>query len=166
MTFSVEVGEDIKSLDLPYSEIFGEVARAALDHTSCPYECEISLILTDDDDIRRMNKEFRGIDAATDVLSFPMIEFDEPGDFGCVSGNEAEYLDPDTGDLMLGDIVISTDHVLAQAEAYGHSVKREFAFLISHSMLHLQGFDHIEPGEAAVMEAAQEQILDKLKIRR
>ena len=166
MTFYVEKDDGIKELELEYDVIFEKVAREALLYTSCPYECEINLTLTDNDGIHEMNREFRHIDSPTDVLSFPMIEFDVPADF---SGVEADYQDcfnPETGELMLGDIVISTDRVLIQADDYGHSVMREFAFLIAHSMLHLQGFDHMEPQEAAAMEKAQNTILNELDIRR
>ncbi len=166
MTFYVEKDDGIKELELEYDVIFEKVAREALLYTSCPYECEINLTLTDNDGIHEMNREFRHIDSPTDVLSFPMIEFDVPADF---SGVEADYQDcfnPETGELMLGDIVISTDRVLIQADDYGHSVMREFAFLIAHSMLHLQGFDHMEKAEAEVMEKAQNEILDGLGIWR
>ena len=79
---------------------------------------------------------------------------------------EADYFDPDTGELILGDIIISVDRVKEQAESYGHSQKREFAFLVAHSMLHLCGYDHMEEDEAKVMEAKQEQVLASLGITR
>ncbi|MBQ9359487.1 MAG: rRNA maturation RNase YbeY [Lachnospiraceae bacterium] len=166
MTFSVEYDEDIRELDLCVEEIFKSVAREALRYTDCPFECEISLTLTNDVAIRMLNKEYRKTDKATDVLSFPLQEFEKAGDFSGISEDSADCFNPDTGELMLGDIVISTDHVIAQAASYGHSVKREFAFLIAHSMLHLQGFDHMEPDDAIIMEKAQDKILDKLGIRR
>ena len=166
MTFSVEVDDNTEPLDIPCSGIFEKVALGALEFAGCPYECEVNLTLTDDDTIRLMNKEYRSIDKATDVLSFPLLEYDKPGDFGHVEEDYPDSFNPDTGELMLGDIVISTDHVKAQAEAYGHTVEREFAFLIAHSMLHLQGFDHEEEKDAGLMEKAQEEILDRLGIRR
>ncbi len=166
MTFFVDTDEGISDLDLPYEEIFEKVARASLLYTGCPYECEVDLTLTDDSRIHRMNLEYRGIDNATDVLSFPMAEFDKAGDFSKVRDNCSDCFNPDTGEFILGDIVISVDHVLAQAKEYGHSVMREFSFLIAHSMLHLQGFDHIKPEDAKIMENAQNEILDGLNIRR
>ncbi len=166
MTFSVDVEEGADKLDLPVEEIFKEVALGALSYTGCPYECEVSLTITDDHTIHLMNRQYRNIDRPTDVLSFPMLEFDSPGDFGGIGADDPGVVDPDTGEIMLGDIVISADHVLKQASAYGHSVKRELAFLIAHSMLHLQGFDHMEPSMAAEMEKAQEDILQRSGIRR
>ncbi len=166
MAFFAEYDEGIRELDLPCAEIFSEVAKEALSFTGCPYECEVNLTLTDDEGIREINREYRDMDRPTDVLSFPFLEFSKPGDFSRVEEEYPESFNPDTGELMLGDIMISTDRVRAQAEAYGHSVKREFAFLIAHSMLHLQGFDHMEPDEAAIMEQAQEKILDNIGMRR
>ena len=166
MTFSVEKYENITELNIPYEDIFRDVAKEALEFTGCPYECEVALTLTDDDGIHLMNREYRKVDKATDVLSFPLIDFEKPADFSHVEEAFPDSFNPDTGELMLGDIVISTDHVISQAEAYGHPVKREFAFLIAHSMLHLQGFDHEEPAEAELMYEAQEKILERLGIRR
>ena len=166
MTFSVEMDEGITDPGIPYDEIFARVAGEALRYTGCPYECEVTLTLTDDEAIHLMNREYRNMDRATDVLSFPLLDFDEPADFSRVEDEFSDSFNPDTGELMLGDIVISTDHVISQAEAYGHTVEREFAFLIAHSMLHLQGFDHEEPEDGKVMEKAQEDILDRLGIRR
>ena len=100
------------------------------------------------------------------MLSFPNLDFDRPGDFEISEDREADYFDPDTGELILGDIIISVDRVKEQAESYGHSRKREFAFLVAHSMLHLCGYDHMEEGEAKVMEAKQEQVLSSLGITR
>ena len=80
-----------------------------------------------------------------------MVEYDIPGDFSCVDEETGDMFNPENGELMLGDIVISKERVIAQAEEYGHSVKREYAFLIAHSMLHLFGYDHMEEGERAVM---------------
>ena len=154
MTFSVECDEGTRELGIDIRAVFEKAASAALEYTGCPYECDISLTLTGDEVIRQMNREHRNTDRATDVLSFPMLEFEKPGD------------DPDTGELVLGDIVISADHVLSQAEEYGHTVLREYAFLIVHSMLHLQGFDHIEPDDALIMERAQDDIMEKIGIRR
>ena len=102
-----------------------------------------------------MNLEHRGIDRATDVLSFPMLEFDHPGDFSIIDEETADVFDPESGELMLGDIVISVDKVLEQAQEYGHSPKREYAFLIAHSMLHLCGYDHMDDEERKVMEEKQ-----------
>ena len=113
-----------------------------------------------------MNLEQRGIDRPTDVLSFPMIEYDAPGDFSVIDEETGDAFNPETGELMLGDIVISKEKVLSQAEEYGHSPKREYAFLIAHSMLHLFGYDHMEEEERAEMEAHQRAIMEKVWIPR
>ena len=152
-------------LDLNYQEVAQRVGDAVLDYEQCPYESEVELLLTMDEEIREMNREFRDIDRATDVLSFPMIAYESPADFAFLEENESCF-DPDTGELMLGNIVISKQKVVEQAEEYGHTVEREYAFLIAHSMLHLLGYDHMEEEERAVMEKKQREILDGLGITR
>lgn len=166
MTLEFENESEVK-LDLPLEETARMVIEAALDELGCPYEAEISLLITDNSRIREMNRQFRQIDRATDVLSFPMIQFEHPGDFAFLEEEEPEEcFNPETGELVLGDIVISAEKVLEQAEEYGHSVKREYAFLIVHSILHLTGYDHMVPEEAEWMEQRQRQILEGLHITR
>ena len=152
-------------LDLNYQEVAQRVGDAVLDYEQCPYESEVELLLTMDEEIREMNREFRDIDRATDVLSFPMIAYESPADFAFLEEDESCF-DPDAGELMLGNIVISKQKVVEQAEEYGHTVEREYAFLIAHSMLHLLGYDHMEEEERAVMEKKQREILDGLGITR
>lgn len=142
------------------------IMEAVMEMEGCPYETTVSLLLTDNEGIRQFNREYRGIDRETDVLSFPNISFERAGDFSAVESGEADHFDPDSGELVLGDIIISTDRVMAQAEEYGHSVYREFAFLTAHSMFHLCGYDHMEEQEAGVMEAKQEAVLTQLGITR
>lgn len=142
------------------------VAEAVLDGESCPYESAVNLVITDNGKIREVNRLHRGIDRETDVLSFPNLEFDTPGSFDSVEGHEADYFDPETGELILGDIMISAEKVREQADCYGHSLRREFAFLVAHSMLHLCGYDHMEEKDAQVMEQKQEEILKGLGITR
>lgn len=165
MTYHVEV-ETEKTSDLNYREILEKVAERTLDMEKCPYEAEVSLLITDDEQIQIMNRENRDIDRSTDVLSFPMVEYAVPAGFEQAEEYAMDSFNPETGELMLGDIVISLDHVFEQAEKYGHSVMREFAFLIAHSMLHLIGYDHMISEEAKVMEEKQEAILDSLGIHR
>lgn len=153
------------TLPLPCREIAEEVIETALDLTGCPYEAEVSLLLTMDAQIREMNTQFRGIERATDVLSFPMVEYPLPGEFGFLEENEG-YFNPESGELSLGDIVISKEKVISQAEEYGHSVLREYAFLIVHSVLHLTGFDHMEEDERREMETKQDEIMKRLDILR
>ena len=143
------------------------VIMNTLDQLECPYEAEVSLLLTGDEQIREMNRSFRQKDAVTDVLSFPLADFPEEGDFSFLEESAAEeYFNPESGELMLGDIVINASRVISQAEEYGHSQIREFSFLIVHSLLHLTGYDHMEPEEEMRMRARQEQILSQLGIER
>ena len=157
---------------LPFEEeaLAADVINASLDEIGCPYEVQVSLTITDSSGIQEMNKEFRDIDAPTDVLSFPMLDYEQPGDFSFleeeVDGDQTDLFDPESGELVLGDIVINSDRVFSQANEFGHSIKREYAFLIAHSMLHLMGYDHMSPEEAAEMEALQEKILSGLGITR
>ena len=165
MTFCVE-NETEKELPFDVEEIAGKVMEAALEQEGCPYEASIELLLTDNEGIHAMNREFRNIDRPTDVLSFPNVDYEAPADFEGIEACVEDYFDPETGELCLGDIVISIDKVYEQAQEYGHAPLREFAFLVAHSMLHLLGYDHMEPDEAKVMEAKQEEILTKLGITR
>ena len=142
------------------------VVEAALELENCPYETEVNLLLTTDEEIHRMNMEFRQIDRPTDVLSFPMIEYETPGDFSGIREESDDLFDPESGELLLGDIVISKDKVMFQAEQYGHSPRREYAFLIAHSMLHLFGYDHMEDDERRIMEERQRRIMEKINILR
>ena len=152
-------------LDLPCEELATKIIEAALDYEECPYEVEVNLLLTMNDEIQEMNQNFRQIDRATDVLSFPMIDYEEAGNFDFLE-DVMDAFHPESGELMLGDIVISKEKVISQAEEYGHSVEREYAFLIAHSMLHLFGYDHMEEDERVVMEAKQKEILEQLQIFR
>lgn len=165
MTFYVE-NETQVNFPFDTEEVVEQVAEAVLDAEDCPYEVTLNVLLTDNDGIHEYNKEYRGIDRETDVLSFPNLDFEEPACFDIDEDLEADYFDPDTGELILGDIIISVDKVSEQSESYGHSLKRELAFLVAHSMLHLCGYDHMEPEEAAVMEGKQEEILTALGITR
>lgn len=148
-----------------YTDIALKVINASLDHEECPYDIDVSLLLTDDEAIEEINTQYRGIERSTDVLSFPLIDYDKPGCFDGFDDIE-DLFNPETGELMLGDIIISIDHCIAQANEYGHSVVREYAFLIAHSMLHLMGYDHMTEPEAAEMEKRQEEILESLGITR
>lgn len=152
--------------DFAEKEVAGAVAEKVLELENCPYEAAVSLLLTDNEEIRELNREHRGIDSPTDVLSFPNISYEIPADFAHVEENAADCFEPDSGELILGDIVISTEKVREQAICYGHSEKREFAFLTAHSMLHLLGYDHMTESEREVMEKKQEAVLSALGITR
>mgnify|MGYP000131136233 CR=1 FL=1 len=165
MTVTIESETEVP-FDFEYEQTAREVIAQAMDSEEFPYEAEVNLLLVDNDIIHELNLEHRGIDRATDVLSFPMIEYAEPADFDGVEHQFDDCVNPDTEEVLLGDIVICVESVYEQAEEYGHSVKREYAFLITHSMLHLMGYDHMVPEEAEVMEEHQRRILDVLKIKR
>lgn len=154
--------------EFPFSaeETAREVCEAVLEEEGCPYEAQVNIVLTDNAGIREMNRECRKIDRETDVLSFPNVDFVKEGVFDIDEDSEADYFDPESGELVLGDIMISVDKVYAQAQEYGHSVRREFAFLVAHSMLHLCGYDHMEEDERARMERRQDEILTGLGITR
>lgn len=160
MTITIEY-ETEQRLELPYEKIIDEIVMAAMDYEDCPYEAEVSVLLTDNEEIRRINREFRSLDSATDVLSFPMGDYEKPADFEHLEEASEDYFNPETGELLLGDIVISVEKVKEQAEKYGHSESRELAFLTAHSMLHLFGYDHMEEDERKVMEDKQEEILKR-----
>ena len=153
------------SLDLDCEALAKKVAQYVLELENCPYDSQVNLVLTDNSGIHEVNRQFRGIDAPTDVLSFPMIPFETPADYQILDQDES-FFDLDTEELLLGDIMISAERVISQAEDYGHSIKREFCFLVAHSMLHLLGYDHMVPEEAAIMEQKQEEALEKLGITR
>lgn len=165
MTSYVENETDV-SFPFTMQEILEQIMETVLETENCPYETTVNLLLTDRNGIREYNREYRDLDKETDVLSFPNIPFIKAGDFTVVEEDEAAYFDPDSGELVLGDIILSADHVAAQAQEYGHSLLREFAFLIAHSMFHLCGYDHMTPQEAAIMERKQEEVLEQLKITR
>ena len=164
MTLFFEEEGELK-LDLPCKELAEKVINAALDYVDCPYEAEVNLLLTMNDEIQEMNQNFRDIDRPTDVLSFPMVDYEEAGSFEFLE-NVVDAFHPESGELMLGDIVISKEKVISQAEEYGHSIEREYAFLIAHSMLHLFGYDHMEEDERIEMEQKQKEILETLQIVR
>ena len=165
MTLNFEAEVNVP-FDFDVEALAGEVINFTLEHEDFTYEPEVNLTLVDNEGIHAINKEFREIDRPTDVLSFPMLSYENAGDFSKLEDDYDDNFNPDTGEIMLGDIVISVDKVLELAESYGRTTKREYAFLIVHSMLHLFGYDHMTPEEAAVMEAKQKQILDEMNITR
>ena len=134
-------------------------AKAALKEQGVDVPCEISVMFTDDEGIREINREFRGIDSATDVLSFPMNEL-SPGAFDA----EACERDPETGAVLLGDMAISLERCAAQGEEFGHGFEREIMYLTVHSVLHLLGYDHMDEGEMKrAMRAREEAIMARLR---
>ena len=138
-----------------------KVIRTGLAAEGMTLPCEVDVLLTNDEGIHAVNLDMRGVDRPTDVLSFP--EFDlTPGEHP-----EVEDADPGTGLIPLGDMVISMEHVAAQAEEYGHNRKRELAYLVIHSVLHLLGYDHLDEGpQKRKMREREEAILAQLDIQR
>ena len=151
---AIEITEEI-------NDAIKKAIEASLKYENCDFDAELSVTIVDNEEIREINNEHRGIDKATDVLSFPMLEFDEEG-----NAIECEY-DFSDDTVILGDIVISAERAKEQAEELGHSFIREMAFLTVHSMLHLLGYDHVDDPEGeAEMIRKQKDILDGLGITR
>ena len=152
-----------ENADRKTARLVRKAVRTALRHEGISFRASVSVTVTDDAGIRELNRVHRNIDAPTDVLSFPLLDWtngrgEAPGDVDA---------DPRTGAVELGDIVISRERVAAQAEEYGHTVEREFAYLVVHSALHLLGYDHTDEGERKViMRAREEEILAGMGIRR
>lgn len=165
MTITIEEEAKIP-FSFAYKELTERVINGALDFIECPYEAEVNVLFTDNASIREINRDNRDIDAPTDVLSFPIGEYPVPGNFDTLEEEQPEVFHPETGELLLGDIVISVERVVSQAEEFGHSKERELGFLLAHSILHLCGFDHMEEDERLVMEEKQRQIMDALQIYR
>ncbi|MGN0349693.1 MAG: rRNA maturation RNase YbeY [Roseburia sp.] len=143
-----------------------KVIMFVLEYEKFPYAAEINLTLLNNAGIQERNKKYRNMDKPTDVLSFPLLCFGQAGDFSMLEDDYESNFNPDTGEALLGDILISIERMKEQAKEYGHSERREFAFLLVHSMLHLLGYDHVTPQEAAVMEKKQDEILEAMKIPR
>ena len=134
---------------------------AALEGEEVDVPCVVEVCVTDDGGIRQTNLDTRGVDRPTDVLSFPMFEL-EPGE-----KPRAEWADPDTDKVLLGDMMISLERANAQAAEFGHSPEREVCYLAVHSVLHLLGYDHLDEGPMkARMRQREEAILGKLGITR
>ncbi len=152
MEHEVYVSRERKALGHNNSAaLIKKAVRLALDAEGVDVPCEISVMLTDDEGIRSVNSEVRGIDRATDVLSFPLNEL-TPGEFdpdGCER-------DMDTGAVMLGDMMISVPRCAAQGEEFGHGYEREIMYLTVHSVLHLLGYDHVDEGEMKRQMRARE----------
>lgn len=159
--------EDEYEKEWPFNpeELAEEVINACLDYEKCPYESQVSLLLTTGPEIHRMNREFRGIDRETDVLSFPMQVYEIPGDFSGLE-EEQDSFDPDSGELLLGDIVLNGDRGYMPGRRIWPQRKKRVCIFVAHSMLHLMGYDHMTKEEADVMEGRQDEILNLLNIKR
>ena len=158
----IPVTADVPGISDDRRAFIRKVIRTALAAEGVDFPCEVDVLITDDARIHEINREMREVDRPTDVLSFP--EFDlQPGQLPAPE----EDADPGTGLVPLGDMVISWEHVTAQAKEYGHSNRRELAYLVVHSVLHLLGYDHLDEGpRKAQMRAREEAILSELGIGR
>ena len=157
----IENDQDKEEWTAELQQTVENVCNAVLESEECDFDAQISLTRVDNEEIREINNEQRGIDRATDVWSFPMLEFDENGD-----GLDADY-ETDGDFIVLGDIVISMERAREQSKQFGHSFRREIAFLTAHSMLHLLGYDHVDDPEGErIMFAKQDAVLNGLGITR
>lgn len=151
----IEITEEI-------NDAIKKAIEASLKYENCDFDAEVSVTIVDNEEIKEINNIQRGIDKATDVLSFPILEFDEDG-----NAVDCDFDYSEEGNVILGDIVISAERAMEQAEEFGHSFLREMAFLTVHSMLHLLGYDHVDDPEGeALMIKKQKDILDGLGITR
>lgn len=153
MTVKVNITDRQRKIKLPTGArlLVRKACIATLKEEEFPDNAEIEVSFVTDQQIRELNKDYRNIDSSTDVLSFPL------GENGLYDQN------PANGNMMLGDVIISLEHALAQADLYGHGIEREIAFLTVHSVLHLLGYDHVNGGvEQIIMREKEEKILDNL----
>ncbi len=157
----IENEQDKVSIDDGIIKLIEKTITLCMESENLDKDYEVSVLIVDDDEIRSINREHRNIDKATDVLSFPMVEFIN----GEMISDEGDY-DMDLEELMLGDIIISADTAASQAKDYGHSFEREIAFLTAHSCFHLLGYDHMNEEDERVMIGKQEAILTKMGLTR
>ena len=144
-------------------QLFERAIAATLKAEGVETPVEVSLSVVSEEVIQETNRDFRQIDKVTDVLSFPLVEFEGRTPAECVAEGD---VDPDTGEVCLGDVIICYQRAKEQAQEYGHSLERELGFLTVHSMLHLLGYDHIEPEEEQVMTEKQKTILEGIGLPR
>lgn len=161
MTIEILNEQDKQAFTDEITSVIREAIGAAAKVGEFGENVEVSIMLTDNENIRELNRDHRGIDRATDVLSFPLIEFDV--DRRAIEDTVDES---ENGEIMLGDIVISLERAAEQAEEYGHSLLREVGFLTVHSMLHLYGYDHMDEDEEREMFSLQEKILEEMGLKR
>lgn len=165
MTFYVE-NEIHAEYPFDIEKIIESAVIATLKYERCNYDAEINVLITDAEKMKEYNSCYRGIDAPTDVLSFPAVDYIQPADFSIAEDDKNSYFNPETDELVLGDIILCHDRIISQAKDYGHSILREFTFLVVHSMLHLLGYDHMNEEDEKLMFFHQDQIMNELGISR
>ena len=161
MNVLIDNRQNIIEIKPEIESFVNKVIKAVLEFENCNDNYEISISFVDNEEIKDLNKQYRNIDAPTDVLSFPMLEFNKKSNDETIV--KEVFIDEE---IPLGDIVISTEKVIEQAREYGHGQDRELAFLLVHGMLHLLGYDHIQESDEIIMRKKQEEILELLNIKR
>ncbi|NLM44528.1 MAG: rRNA maturation RNase YbeY [Clostridiales bacterium] len=161
MNVLIDNRQNIIEIKPEIESFVNKVIKAVLEFENCNDNYEISISFVDNEEIKDLNKQYRNIDAPTDVLSFPMLEFNKKSNDETIV--KEVFIDEE---IPLGDIVISTEKVIEQAKEYGHGQDRELAFLLVHGMLHLLGYDHIQESDEIIMRKKQEEILELLNIKR
>lgn len=151
--------QEIMEITEETEEIISRVILKTLDLEDFPEDCYVAVTITDDENIKVINNEQRGIDSSTDVLSFPVLEFED----GQMLAGVGDYFEDK---LILGDIVLSAERAKQQSEQFGHSFEREVGYLVCHSVLHLLGYDHENEDEREVMRAKEEETLEQLSLKR
>ncbi len=161
MTADIYINNEQNDVELTaeLEKLITTVVNAALNYEKAEKDMEVSVSLTDNDNIQILNREHREKDMPTDVLSFPMLEFEN----GEMIDDVGDYFDDV---LILGDIIISVERAISQAKEYGHSFERELGFLLCHSVLHLLGYDHEDESERAIMREKEEAILESIGLKR
>ena len=162
LNIDCEIGE----MPIGLEDLLNRVMAACLKVEGVPETCAANMLITDDATIHEINREQRGVDRATDVLSFPSIQYPA----GTTVRDNIRLLrreyDPDAGGLYLGDIVISLEHARAQALEFGHSAEREIGYLTAHSLFHLMGYDHMVDSDKAIMRAREEAAMALVDLKR
>ena len=141
-----------------YRGTISRAVEAVFKDKDLPCELDVNVLIVDSQQMQEINRQQRGIDSPTDVLSFPYFEYDEPGEFiGEIYEDEEN---------ILGDIILCAEKIVSQAAEYGHSQERELAFLVVHSMLHLTGYDHMEEADRNLMQAEERRLMEIIGIGR
>ena len=155
MRHYIPITADVEGVSAASCALIRRAIRTALEAEGMDLRCEVDVNLTDDAGIHEVNLAMRGVDSPTDVLSFPMFEF-TPGN---PPTDWANCQDPESGLVPLGDMCISLERAMAQAEEFGHSVRREVGYLTIHSMLHLLGYDHLDEGPMKAQMRGREELI-------
>lgn len=158
----IEISNENIPVTDKHKNIIKTIVEAVCEKEGLEFDSYISVLIVDKDEIRAINKEQRSIDSATDVLSFPYLEFDE--DYQLLYELTDKDYDPEYNAVFLGDMVICYEKILEQAKEYGHSEERELSYLVTHSMYHLLGYDHITEELKKDMRAKEEELLREAKL--